>query len=178
MPLDKRDIETEMTDPQLLKLLELRLLVGYLGERANHGWWATSFFEPSSRVFLAPVFAKTAELAQYHGVVEAARQVHDEHLSVGSYHLFRCPEEIEEDLHALMGLPAGAQIVAEVGQGQEAAADRLEQLAVRTAEAQGPILLGSIGEIRSDEQLKAAAGHYASAFDRGVRTYPYWLRPS
>lgn len=167
-----------MTDPQLMKLLELRLLVGYLGERANYGWWATSFFEPSSRVFLAPVFAKTAELAQYHGVVEAARQVHDEHLSVGSYHLFRCPEEIEEDLHALMGTPAGVQIVAEVGQGQEATTARLEQMAARTTEAQGPILLGRIDEIRSHELLRAAAGHYARAFNRGVRTYPYWLRTS
>ncbi len=83
-------------------LLELRLLVGFLGERAQFGWWPTGFYDASSRLFLEPVFAKTSRLAQYHGVVEAARLLHDEHLSVGSYHLFRMPEEIEQDLHSLL----------------------------------------------------------------------------
>ena len=89
-----------MNQPHLNNVLAMRCLVGYLGERAQFAWWPTAFYEPSSRLFLEPVFAKTSRLAQYHGVIEAARRLHDEHLSVGSYHLFRLPEEVEQDLHA------------------------------------------------------------------------------
>lgn len=74
-----------MSGSHLGKLLQMRLLVGFLGERAQFGWWPTAFYEASSRQFLEPVFSKTSRLAQYHGVVEAARRLHDEHLSVGSY---------------------------------------------------------------------------------------------
>jgi hypothetical protein len=82
--------------------------VGFLGERAQFAWWPTAFYEPSSRnLFLEPVFSKTSRLAQYHGVLEAARRLHDEHLSVGSYHLFRLPEEVEQDLHAIVQSSAG-----------------------------------------------------------------------
>src|SRR5664280_937787 len=74
-------------------LLQIRLLVGFLGERAQFAWWPTAFYDPSSQLFLAPVFSKTSQLAQYHGVTEAARLLHDEHLNVGSYHLFRFPKK-------------------------------------------------------------------------------------
>ena len=86
----------------LLRMLNLRLIVGYLGERSQFGWWATAFFDASSRAFPEPVFVKTRHLAKYHGVVEAARQLHDGHLSVAAYHLFRLPEELEQDLHVFM----------------------------------------------------------------------------
>ena len=56
------------------------------------------------------MFSKTSRLAQYHGVLEAARRLHDEHLSVGSYHLFRLPEEVEQDLHALVQTITGEEL--------------------------------------------------------------------
>ena len=76
-------------------------MLAFWGERAQCNWWPTAFYEASSRLFLEPAFVKTSRLAQYHAVVEAARRLHDEHLNVGSYHLFRLPEEIEQDLHSL-----------------------------------------------------------------------------
>jgi len=45
-----------MTEPYLTTLLQMRLLVGFLGERAQHAWWPTAFYESSSRLFLEPVF--------------------------------------------------------------------------------------------------------------------------
>ena len=69
-----------MKESYLSTLLQLRLLIGFLGERAQFAWWPTAFYEPSSHLFLEPVFAKTSRLAQYHGVLEAARRLHDEHL--------------------------------------------------------------------------------------------------
>ena len=85
----------------------MRHLVGFLGEQSQFGWWPTAFYGSSSRLFLEPIFSKTSTLAQHYGVVEAARRFHDEHLSVGSYHLFRLPEEIEQDLHEMAQTKSG-----------------------------------------------------------------------
>ena len=115
-----------MTESYLLKLLEIRLLVGFLGERAQFDWWPTAFHEPSSRLFLEPVFSKTVRLAQYHGILEAARRLHDEHLSVGSYHLFRLPEEVEEDLHAMLQSSVGEELASQVPQSKEGALEIIE----------------------------------------------------
>ena len=83
------------------QILKLRLVVGFLGERAQFGWWSTAFYEPSGRLFLEPVFSKTPQFAQSHGVLEAARLIHDEHLRVGT----------QVELHAdfLSGYFAGRQ---------------------------------------------------------------------
>jgi hypothetical protein len=89
-----------MTASSFPAILKIRLLVGYLGERAQNAWWPTTFFELSSRQFLEPVLTRTSQLARYHGVLEAARRLHDEHLNVGVYDLFRLPEEVEQDLHS------------------------------------------------------------------------------
>jgi hypothetical protein len=40
-------------------LVELRIVVGFLGEHVQFGWWRSSFFSSSSEAFLAPVFART-----------------------------------------------------------------------------------------------------------------------
>jgi len=154
----------------------MRCLVGYLGERAQFGWWPTAFYEPSSRLFLEPVFSKTSRLAQYHGVLEAARRLHDDHLSAGSYHLFRLPEEVEQDLHAMMLGSTGEELVGQMPHSKEAALDSLKQLAGRTARASiGPTIVGNIKDIESAETIKALAGAYVSAFSQNAKTYPYLL---
>lgn len=163
-----------MTESYLSTVLQLRLLVGFLGERTQFAWWTTSFYELSSRLFLEPVFSKTSRLAQYHGVLEAARRVHDEHLSVGSYHLFRLPEEVEQDLHALVQSSAGEELAGQAPQSKEAALDSLKGLAGMKEPANvGPTAIGSIRELDSAETLKSIAGYYLSAFSQNAKTYPY-----
>lgn len=163
-----------MKDSYLSTLLQMRLLVGFLGERAQFGWWPTSFNEASSRLFLEPVFSKTSRLAQYHGVLEAARRLHDEHLSVGSYHLFRMPEEIEQDLHALLLSPLGEEIATKVPLKKEEALDAIRHLSpIDTKVSEGPTAVGSIKDIDSPDTLQAIAGAYLSALSRNVQAYPY-----
>jgi len=70
-----------MTATSLPAILKMRLLVGYLGERTQYAWRPRACYETSSRVFLEPVFSRTSPLAQYRGVLKAARRPHDEHLS-------------------------------------------------------------------------------------------------
>ena len=158
----------------LWTLLQMRALVGFLGERAQFAWWPTAFFEPSSRLFLEPVFFKTSRLAQYHGVLEAARRHHDENLSLGSYHLFRLPEEVEQDLHALVKSSPGEEFVSQPPASKEAALDALKRLAPSSASSSvGPTAVGRINELDSADILKAIAGAYLSAFSRDAKTYPY-----
>ena len=91
---------TDKTGEEYLRtILRLRLLVGFLGERSQFAWWNTTFFGDYSLRSLEFVVPKTAALAQYHGVVEAALRLHDEQVNVGTFHLFRLPEEVEQDLH-------------------------------------------------------------------------------
>ena len=163
-----------MNQSYLSDLLMLRMLIGFLGERAQYDWWPTAFHETSSRLFLEPVFSKTSHLAQYHGVLEAARRLHDEHLSVGSYHLFRLPEEIEQDLHAALQNSVGEELIGQMPKSKEAALDRLKRLAATGGTSSvGPMAAGSIKDIDSTDTLKVIAAAYLSAFTQNAKTYPY-----
>lgn len=158
----------------LSALLGLRLLVGSLGERAQHAWWPTAFYEPSSRLFLEPVFARTARLARYHGVIEAARRLHDEHLNAGSFHLFRLPEEVEQDLHALIQGETGTELVAALPPSKDSALDALKSAAEGSkASGDGPVMVGQVQDLASPTVAASMAATYLSAFTRGAKAYPY-----
>lgn len=159
----------------LSQLLNLRLLVGFLGERAQFDWWHTAFYEPSARPFLEPIFAKNSGLAQYHGVVEAARRLHDEHLSVGAFHLFRLPEEVEQDLHALA--QAGVSLSSAPIANKDAASEALGKLSGGLTEAAiGPLSVGSIQDVLSSALNMKIAQAYHSAFSSGNRAFPYLVK--
>lgn len=165
-----------MNAPYLAKLHRIRLAVGFLGERDQLAWWPTSFFAAASKPFLDPVFVKTAPQAQYHGVVEAARRVHDERLSVGSFHLFRLPEEMEQDLFAVVKQEgAGTSSVAPTSKDE--ALEELQSIAGETngSSPEGPVLVGVISDIRKSESLAALAGAYAKAFAAGTQAFPYFV---
>ncbi len=156
-------------------ILRARVVVGYLGERARFGWWPTAFFNASSRPFLEPVFPKTLRVAQYHGVVEAARRLHDDHLNVGTYHLFRLPEEMEQDLHLLMHGDADALPLAELCSDKETALDALNGFAGSAQKSgSGPVSMGSVSNIGAG--LSDIASVYRSAFTSGTQSFPYLSR--
>jgi hypothetical protein len=167
-----------MSASHLPTLLQMRLLVGFLGERAQYGWWPTAFYDASSRPFLEPVFSKTSQLAQYHGVLEAARQLHDEHLSVGSYHLFRMPEEIEQDLHMMLQGGVGQELASRSTESKDTALVSLTYLAPSktTLFNIGPTALGNIKNLESADTMEAIAGAYFWAFSHNAKTFPYLVR--
>ena len=161
--------------PSLAPLLKMRLLVGFLGERAQFGWWPTAFYESSGHLFLEPVFPKTIRLAQYHGVIEAARRIHDEHLSVGSFHLFRLPEEMEQDLHALLQTEPEHLFSAGFCQDKSVALDELRNVGSDAkTNVPGPVSIGKVEELNKHIQNIAAV--YQSAFNSGVHSFPYLVR--
>lgn len=166
-----------MGEQHLPTLGHLRVLVGYLGEGSRFDWWHTSFFDSSSKAFLTPTFPKTTLLAQIHGVTEAARLIHDEHLSVGCYHLFRLPEEVEEDLHHLFLTGETDAIILESTRDKETALKVLNELGERsTSTREGPIAIGRINDLYSKDLIDSMAGAYCSAFSQKLMTYPYLCR--
>jgi len=165
-----------MSDLTLDLYGQLRLLVGYLGEKAQENWWPTAFFDATSRLFLEPIVPRTVRLAQYNGIHEAARRLHDEHVAVGGvYHLFRLPEEAEQDLQDRI-LAAPEEWFAPLASLEQATAT-LETLAdVPTNIESGPQFLGRYSELYCPAGAKTLARHYLSAFQQGMRSYPYFTR--
>jgi hypothetical protein len=58
------------------KIAELRVLVGFLGEKGQANWWNSEFFSATATAFLAPIFNRSLFLAQYQGVTAAASKMH------------------------------------------------------------------------------------------------------
>ena len=111
-------------------LLRLRLIVGYLGEKAQLAWWQSSFLDPNAKAFLQPSFPRTWRLSQYHGVIEAALRVHDEFIGIGRvYHLFRLPEEMEHSLHDAFQASSESPFMEEALASREVATEALQIMA-------------------------------------------------
>ncbi len=165
----------KMMDSALTPVLKVRLLVSFLGERAQFGWWPTAFYDASGRLFLEPIFSKTPQLAQYHGVVEAARRLHDEHLNVGTFHLFRLPEELEQDLHILVQGGAEELSPAVLFRDKQTALNALidEAGSVKKGGV-GPVAIGNVGDIA--DHLKDIASVYSAAFSSNTKSFPYLAR--
>lgn len=155
--------------------LKLRFLVGYLGEKGQYGWWQTSFISASSAMFLTPAFPRTTLSAQYHGITEAARRIHDDHIGIGKvYHLFRLPEEIEQDLHTTLS-ESRASFPPELLATRDAALTELVKVASGSISApEGPVKIGVAKDILSSGAITTLARHYVAAFSVGTKTYPYF----
>jgi hypothetical protein len=153
-----------MKDAYLPTLLQMRLLVGFLGERAQLSWWTTAFFGDYSLRSLEFVTPKTSLLAQYHGVLEAARKVHDEHLTVGGYHLFRLPEEVEQDLHAMMQSRVGNELSRQMPRDKDAAMAALQALTEGSSSPTGvgPMAVGRLDQLAAADTLAAISKGYLS----------------
>jgi len=153
-------------------LAELRVLVGYLGEQAP-AWWGSHFFGPSAMAFLAPVFGRSVHQAQYQGVLEAARRVHDERIGVGrTLHLFHMPEQYEQGAASLLADREQGEALLARANSPENALARLQALASSQQAQEGPMALGDLSEDLG-AALAAMAGLYLDAFQRGIQTYPY-----
>ncbi len=159
----------------LQEIARLRMIVGYLGEKSQHDWWSSEFFSATAPAFLNPVFGKTSTLAQYHGVKEAACRVHDKHIGVGRvFHLFRLPESIDQAVFEVLQNPAVADALRKEIESQDAAAAALHLIVNNTGSLQeGPVQIGAISDLEDTRWLSDAARCYESAFNAGLRSFPY-----
>jgi hypothetical protein len=153
---------------------ELRVLIGYLGEKGQANWWGSEFFSSNATAFLAPIFNRSLFLAQYQGATAAAAKVHDEAIGVGRiYHLFRLPIGLEQASAEVLSDVAFVQTIQSKLVNRELALARLVELASKPETAlPGPVSLGQMSEDLIVE-LQRAASFYFSAFTAGIQSFPY-----
>lgn len=157
-------------------LIKLRILVGYLGEKNQHGWWQSSFLSPERDAFLGPVFPRTIWLAACQGVNTAAAKVHDERIGIGSgvYHLFRLPESLEQELYEMLYDKAVTERLPALIEGPEKATAALTEIMDKGVAAQaGPVALKKTMAIDTVATWKTAAMHYFNAFSTKSHSFPY-----
>jgi hypothetical protein len=164
-----------MNNEVIRLIVELRLLVGFLGEKAQHNWWSSNFMGSTSEAFLVPVFPRTAMLARYHGVAESAMLLHDEHIGVGvNYHLYRLPDSVERAAAKEVAQIDAKQLMGSVFASPDRALERLSELASPEIEkTEGPVLVGRYSDSGIKGLLELSASHYQRAFSNGYRCFPY-----
>jgi hypothetical protein len=157
------------------KMITLRLLVGFLGERRQANWWDCGFLDPTGRRFLETTFPRTALSAALRSTSEAARIVHDARIGrIGVFHLFRFPIDKEDrvEAHVVEQTGSGAPDYLE---SREAALVELARLAEsRIAAPQGPVQVGVEKKILTPTSISELAAHYHSAFSAGIQCFPYF----
>lgn len=164
-----------MNDDVVKLVAELRLVVGFLGEKAQSDWWGSNFLGGTSGAFLAPVFSRTTMLARYHGVCEAATIVHDEHIGLGeNFHLYRLPDAIERAVAQEVAGLEEKRLLNSVLCSSSAVLDRLKTLADgQEQKVEGPVVLGSYSDVNLDATMRQSAQHYLMAFTQGYKCFPY-----
>ena len=161
--------------PIIDQIITLRLAVGYLGQRKQAGWWDCEFLDVTGIRFLEATFPRTAWAAALRSTTEAACIVHDQALGrVGNSHLFRLPPALEDQLeHALERIDwtaACKQI-----ESRDVAMGLLKRIADAVIKAPtGPVQVGMTHRILTLTALHELAAHYHSAFQDGIRCFPYF----
>ena len=163
-----------------LDIATLRFLIGYLGEKSQGNWWPTEFLSSTSEAFLAPVFSKTSRLAQFNGVSEAARRVHDERIGVGRvFHLFRLPELTEQRLFEFLQESGSKLDLKEALDSAGSAMENLQRFTKGAADLhEGPLQVGTVKDLSSHAWISKVAAAYHTAFARQAQIFPYFVERS
>ena len=164
--------------PKLLPvedLITLRVLVGFLGEKPQYGWWETNFLSDIGLKYLRIVFPRSAFSAGMTSVAEAAKRLHDNRIGRGGvYHLFRLPEFIEQKIHRRLLELDPAPLLPWV-ESRDRALDKLNTLADGSfGDAEGPVQLGRARDLWQLSSLKVLARSYNHAFISGKQIFPYF----
>ena len=80
------------------QLLRTRLLVAALGERVQEPWWRTQFLTTTGLRVGQRIFPRRFGAAALSTATAAACRDHDVHTGRRSFHLFRLPGQIENQL--------------------------------------------------------------------------------
>ena len=78
------------------------------------------------------------------------------------------------DLHALIQGETGTGLVAALPLAKDSALDALKQAAEGSkASGDGPVMVGQVQDLALPTIAASMAATYLSAFNRGVKAYPY-----
>lgn len=163
--------------PVIDPLIQLRLLVAFLGEKKQFGWWDTSFLDDTGRGFLRRTFPRTAAHAALRSASEAACSAHDAAIGrVGVFHLFRLPIEQEESLNLHLAGVNAADLVSPLPSRVAALAALGTMVGKEIQPFSGPIHVGNEKQIGTLGAARHLAAAYHAAFNAGVQTIPYFAK--
>lgn len=160
---------------KLYKLIaDLKLLIGFLGEKTQHNWWGSNFLGKASGSFLSHPFPRTTLLSQYYGASEAALLIHDERIGLGqNYHLFRLPDSLERKIAHTIQDPNYEIAFMKMLESKDHAEAYLSDMVPNIDAKDGPMDIG----LFSDNDLKTlilnAGGCYLTAFRQGKQSFPF-----
>jgi hypothetical protein len=168
-------VESTKSIPIIGQFVLLRLLVGYLGQRKQSGWWDCDFLGPIGFRFLETIFPRTSGTAALRSTTEAACMVHDRALGrVGNYHLFRLPPALEDRLQQATEELDWSEAAKQI-ESPDTAIEALQWLADAVVKApEGPVQVGVERRILTSPSIHELAAHYHSAFHDGIRCFPYF----
>ena len=158
------------------QLAKVRLVVAYLGEAKQSGWWDCNFLDATGLRFMETTFPRTAPIAALRSSTEAACLVHDKAMGrVGTFHLFRLPPALEDHLeHCLEQLDW--QEAVQLISSPQRSLETLNTIADCSIKApEGPIQVGAANKIMTATSIKELAAHYASAFQDSIHCFPYFV---
>jgi hypothetical protein len=165
----------KMKNNLVAQIIELRFLVGFLGEKNQAHWWSSHFISRSSDAFLLPVYPRTTLLSQYYGVCEAALLVHDEHIGVGNtYHLYRLPNSIERAVAESIRDNNDHSTLKNKLLSADTALVALQVLSHASVEkTEGPVAVGIFQDASLESLLAESAAHYLQAFRENYQCFPF-----
>ncbi|NQU65671.1 MAG: BrxE family protein [SAR324 cluster bacterium] len=155
--------------------MNLRMMIGFMGEKNQADWWDSSFLSASSVTFLTPVYPKSVLLAQYNGVCQAAMRVHDSHIGIGRhYHLYRLPYSIERLLtKRLQDQECAAQMKKNIVDKDTVNSGLSKLSGSPVALSEGPIVVGDFSDKDLEGLLKKSLMYYLIAFENDRKCFPY-----
>ena len=162
------------TNTAVQELLRLRLIVAALGERLPKPWWRCQFLSPTGLRYMERVFPRQFTAAALESATVAARRDHDANVGARSYHLFRLPPHLEDQLAETLaegGLNAG-----DLRDSTEGIMAWLSQLGSEASlpSGAGPKLLGNVDAVLKPAVRTTIAGLYVKAAREETRIYPYF----
>ena len=157
------------------QLIQLRTIVGYLGEKDQYDWWDTNFLSPTGLQFLSINFPRSSFSAGVNSVTTAAMRLHDERIGKGGvYHLFRLPSAVEETIHGEL-LQMDPAEIKEMISNKDTALKSIEiLLSTKATVPEGPVQVGRLKNIMTRFAVSELAMHYYDAFKNGKHCFPYF----
>ena len=146
-----------MTDIQKIRNIVL------IGMEVNN-WSTQKVLNNNSFDFFKYILPKTKDKAILNLAIQIACLEHDKNIQGNKYHLFSLPYNIERNLQACDLLLNDNDYLTE-----------LEKISggIAIEGKPGPVLVGSLDELTSNDIYQVLAKHYLLAFKNGYKTYPY-----
>lgn len=155
------------------KLIALRTLIGFLGEKEQFNWWDTQFLGKTALSYLELNFPRTKFSAALHSVTEAAKKVHDERIGKGNVnHVFRLSAHDEHQLANYLKEINPDKFLPLFASKEAALAHLSKYVTGEPPLKEGPVKVTG-DSLAAGQGLDTAAAYYYKAFTSRVKTFPY-----